>query len=358
VSLARYRPTTATSGRRPGRVVAALLVSGLLTATAVVVGPAPRAGADPVTSLRQRAAVLSQQLVLEQLQVGAAQQQVSVASARVTQDAASIARLGAQLAADRHQVASATASARAQALDDYMGAGTASAEAVALLLAGGSQARQDFAEYQSIAVGNIAVSLDRLHTAEAQLTAQQAALRHAQADDQAALDARTSALSQATALTSALAAAQAQVTGQLAAAVAQQAAAQQAAAQAALRAAWSATHTSASTRALPATPTVQAGTAPPGPPSGNLPDPALNPYLQCVVRVESGGNYGAVSPNGLYMGAFQFSQPTWNAAALAAGLPGLVGVPPNTASKAAQDTLAVTLYALDGQQPWVDGCRT
>lgn len=335
----------------------ALLVSGLLAAAAVVAGPAPRAGADPVTSLRQRAAVLSQQLVLEQLQVGAAQQQASVASARVAQDAASIALLDAQLAADRQQVASATAAARAQALDDYMGAGTASAEAVALLLSGGGQARQDFAEYQSIAVGNIAVSLDRLHAAEAQLTAQQAALQRAQAGDQAALDARTSALRQAKATASTLAASQAQVTGQLAAAVAQQAAAQRAAAQAAVRAAWSAAHTDASTQALPATPTVHAGAAPSGPPGANLPDPALNPFLQCVVRVESGGNYGAVSPNGLYRGAFQFSQPTWNAAALAAGLPGLVGVPPNTASKAAQDTLAVTLYALDGQRPWVDSCR-
>jgi hypothetical protein len=82
----------------------------------------------------------------------------------------------------------------------------------------------------------------------------------------------------------------------------------------------------------------------------------LNPFLQCVVQHESGGNYGAVSPNGQYMGAFQFSQPTWDTAAQAAGRPDLVGVPPNQASKADQDTMAVTLYSLDGKQPWVDGC--
>jgi hypothetical protein len=343
--------------------VPALLVSGLLAATAVVAAPAPRAGADPVTSLRQRATVLSQQLVLEQLQVGVARQQASVASARLAQDAASIARLDAQLAADRQQVASATAAARAQALDDYMGAGTASAEALALMLSGGGQAQQDFTEYQSIAVGNIAVSLDRLHAAESELIAQQAVLQSVQASDQAALDARTNALRQAKADASALAASQAQVTGQLAAAVAQQAAAQRAAAQIALQAAQAAQaarRAAIGTRAgAPAGPPASAPVAsgPSGPPGANLPDPALNPYLQCVVRVESGGNYGAVSPNGLYMGAFQFSQPTWNAAALAAGLPSLVGVPPNTASKAAQDTLAVTLFALDGQQPWVDSCR-
>ena len=57
------------------------------------------------------------------------------------------------------------------------------------------------------------------------------------------------------------------------------------------------------------------------------------------------------------MGAFQFSQPTWNTAAQAAGRPDLVGVPPNLASKADQDTVAVALYALDGQQPWLgDRC--
>jgi hypothetical protein len=86
-------------------------------------------------------------------------------------------------------------------------------------------------------------------------------------------------------------------------------------------------------------------------------DPALNAYLQCVVQAESGGDYGDVSPNGQYMGAFQFSQPTWNTAAVAAGLPGLVGTPPNVASKADQDAVAVALYALDGEQPWLgDRC--
>jgi hypothetical protein len=57
------------------------------------------------------------------------------------------------------------------------------------------------------------------------------------------------------------------------------------------------------------------------------------------------------------MGAFQFSQSTWNVAAQAAGRPDLIGVPPNQASKADQDTLAVVLYSLDGQQPWLgDRC--
>jgi hypothetical protein len=57
------------------------------------------------------------------------------------------------------------------------------------------------------------------------------------------------------------------------------------------------------------------------------------------------------------MGAFQFSQPTWDTAAQDAGLTALVGVHPNVASKADQDSVAVALYALDGQQPWLgDRC--
>jgi len=60
----------------------------------------------------------------------------------------------------------------------------------------------------------------------------------------------------------------------------------------------------------------------------------------------------------MYMGAFQFSQATWNMAATAAGRPDLVGVAPDVASKADQDAMAVALYDLDGEHPWFDPCRS
>ena len=85
--------------------------------------------------------------------------------------------------------------------------------------------------------------------------------------------------------------------------------------------------------------------------------PRAPPFLQCVLRVESGGNYGAVSPGGMYMGGFQFSQLTWNEAAQLAGMPQLINVPPNQATPAQQDDLAIALYQADGQQPWDDSCR-
>ena len=166
------------------------------------------------------------------------------------------------------------------------------------------------------------------------------------------------------------------MTGQLAGAVAAQQAAQARAAAAAVASTPKVASHPTTTATIPATtqvtgtstggtstsPPTSAPTAPSsggtdGDPYPSLPDPALNGFLTCVVQAESGGNYGVVSPNGLYMGAFQFSQSTWNTAAQAAGLGLLVGVPPNMATRAEQDTVAVTLFNLDGQQPWLgDRC--
>ena len=87
-------------------------------------------------------------------------------------------------------------------------------------------------------------------------------------------------------------------------------------------------------------------------------DPSLPPFLQCVLQAESGGNYDAVSPGGTYMGGFQFSQATWNEAAELAGMPQLINVPPNEATPAEQDDLAIALYDADGEQSWNDSCRT
>ncbi len=76
------------------------------------------------------------------------------------------------------------------------------------------------------------------------------------------------------------------------------------------------------------------------------------------MQAESGGNYGAVSPGGTYMGGFQFSQATWNEAAQLAGMPQLINVPPNEATPAEQDDLAIALYEADGGQSWNDSCPT
>lgn len=74
--------------------------------------------------------------------------------------------------------------------------------------------------------------------------------------------------------------------------------------------------------------------------SGCLPTAAhLAPLRQC----ESHGNYRAVSRSGAYMGAYQFSQSTWDATARRVD-PDWVGVRPHRAPAWEQDRMALALW--------------
>ena len=212
-------------------------------------------------------------------------------------------------------------------------------------------------EYATITIGNLSEAVDKLHSAQRSAQGTLQVLVSQSDRDRAEQTAQANYLAQSTSTVSQMESVQAEVTGQLAQAVAQQNAALGRAAAAAV-----ATAQKSTVQKSGGTPAKSGGTAPASSPapvvaSVSTTDPALNPFLQCVVQAESGGNYQAVSPNGLYMGAFQFSQGTWNYAAQAAGLGSLVGVPPNRATKPEQDTVAVALYALDGERPWLgDRC--
>jgi hypothetical protein len=312
-------------------------------------------------------------LVEEQLQMDAYQQQYSVISARVAADSAAIVQASSEIEQDQHQIGAKTALVRAQAIRSYMDFGTGTSGPDAALFGGGEETTQAASEYSSIAVGNITTAVDQLHTAQAALQSDQAALRQQQDRDRADQSNQAIVLGQANNSADHLEALHSQVTGQLASAVATQAAAQTAAAEAAVAAAQktaarpsstksptttvvAVVPTTAGTTAAPTpAPTPAAPVAPPAG-GGGVTDPALNSFLQCVVQAESGGDYSINTGNG-YFGAFQFSQSTWNFAAQAAGLSYLVGVLPSSATKAEQDTVAVALYALDGDQPWLgDRC--
>ncbi len=333
-----------------------MLFSALVVLSSLgLVEHARAAGADSIADLKAQATTVSEQLVQQELEVGAYQQQYSVLSARVAADSQAVAQTDAQITADQQQISAKTDAVRHQAINSYMNYGSGGSSAVGTMFNGSQETVQAASEYTSIAVGNITSAVDELHTAETSLEAHESALRQQQTQDQADQSRQSTALDQANSTATHLASLQGQVTGQLAAAVSAQQAVEAAAATSAVAAA---THTAG--RPAPTAsgnaPGNAAGPAP-APPAGGGSDPALNPFLQCVVQAESGGNYGAVSPNGMYMGAFQFSQSTWNSAAQAAGRPDLIGVPPNLASKADQDTLAVVLYSLDGGQPWLgDRC--
>jgi hypothetical protein len=332
------------------------------------------AGADQVATLKAQATAVSEKLVQEQLQIGASQQQYSVASAKTAAEGQAIDQISQQISQDQRQISARRAQVRTQAIRSYVDSDAGPSSMDTALFTGDEETAQVASEYSSIAEGNINTDIDELRTAQGSLQARQSALRQQQAIDQVDQSREATYLGQADDTEQQLASLQAKVTGQLAAAVAQQAASQAAAAAAAVAAAQRAaasqapvTRSSGSSAtsstatqgtAGAASGSTTTGAAPVGT-STDVADPSLNSFLQCVVQAESGGNYGAVSPNGLYMGAFQFSQSTWNSAAAAAGLSGLVGVAPNTASKADQDAVAVALYALDGQQPWLgDRCAS
>ena len=87
--------------------------------------------------------------------------------------------------------------------------------------------------------------------------------------------------------------------------------------------------------------------------------PSQDAFLRCTRAHESdsAGGYRAISPDGVYRGAYQFLRSTWNNVARAAGRADLVGVDPAAASPADQDQLALFLFRHAGAGPWGGRCR-
>lgn len=342
--------------RRGRRRVAALaaaascsLVAAASLSTTLIPCAAP-AAADQVSGLQARAAQLSSAMLLEQLQIGGFQQQYQAAVSRAQHDAVVVDRTRAAIQRDQQKIGKDTATLSAAAVSAYE---TGDSMASVTPLFANQQTEGDQNEYGRVLAGTLSVAEDRLRTDRQALRAHEASLEQVQAQDGAAQAQAQSVLQQSQSTEQQLQQQSAEVNGQLAVAVAQQQAQQAAAAAAAVAAA----QTKAASAAASQRAQVEVG-ATPADPSTATADPALNPFLQCVVQAESGGDYQAVSPDGQYMGAFQFSQSTWNEAALLAGQPELVGVPPNQATPAQQDELAVALYNADGSQPWYDPCTS
>lgn len=93
----------------------------------------------------------------------------------------------------------------------------------------------------------------------------------------------------------------------------------------------------------PAAKTVAYGTPYPAP-SAEL----LAELRQC----EATGAYAAVSPNGIYRGAYQFDRRTWDDLHRRHGLDYLVGVDPDLVYPTEQDRAAILLWLERGPKPW------
>jgi len=336
----------------------------LVTAiTATVVAPTGPAAADQVSNLKAQATQIAQDLVLEQLQIGAYQQHYDVDIAKVQRDEAVIGSTEDQIQADIGRVRRDRKRLQSEVVSAYINLDPEVTGTEALFE--NQKEAPARAEYEEVASGDIALTIAALHTDENGLRTERATLEQQEAWDQAITNQEATLANAARQTEVQLASKQSEITGQLAVAVAQQQAAQAAAAAAAVRAAQAAatsptspaasrTPTSTTQPAPSATSTAAQGSAA----STSSGDPSLPPFLQCVLQAESGGNYGAVSPGGTYMGGFQFSQATWNEAAQLAGMPQLINVPPNEATPADQDDLAIALYEADGGQSWNDSCPT
>lgn len=331
----------------PARIICRLVAALLLGAC--VVQPvllASRAGASSLTdSLQAEAAQLSQQLVQEQLQVNTLEHQYELDSITIYQDAAAIAVVRHQIDNDQLRVHTDRVRLSEEAVSAYVNAGSSALNPTLSLFETNRQALGSRSEYENVAIGNTTVTLAALHTDQVRLDQAEAELTIRAGQDRAAQAAAASDLGRAQQVTAQLSSQQAMVNGQLAEAIAAERALEAAAAAATRQAA-----------AAAATRQAEAASVGTPAPAVALSDPPLPPFLQCALQVESSGNYQAVSPNGQYMGGFQFLQSTWNLAAQLAGLPQLIGVPPNQASKAEQDTLAVALYNAEGERPWLGDC--
>jgi peptidoglycan hydrolase CwlO-like protein len=334
----------------------------LVTAiTATVVVPRGPVAADQVSDLQAKATQVAKDLVLQQLQVDTYQQQYGADVTKVQQDEAAIGSTESQIQSDTNRVSRDRKRLQSEAVWAYIHLG-GDASGTPTIFENQTVAPTR-AEYEDVASGDIALTIDSVHIDENRLRAERATLAQQKAEDQATTNQEASLTNAARQTAASLTAQQSEITGQLAVAVAQQQAAQAAAAQTAIRAAQAkaaAAATATPSRAPSTSSTVPQASGTSGTVTSSTPtaDPQLPPFLQCVLQAESGGDYQAVSPDGQYMGGFQFSQPTWNEAAQLAGMPQLINVPPNEATPAQQDDLAIALYNADGEQPWNDSCAS
>lgn len=116
------------------------------------------------------------------------------------------------------------------------------------------------------------------------------------------------------------------------------------------------TTTTAAPKVAAKAPTTTTTAAPAPAPPGLTPTPSEASFLACVRQRESRGDYTAVDPSGTFMGAYQIYQGGWDAVARSIGRSDLVGVRPNRAAPADQDTIALAMLRQYGKSPWGGAC--
>ena len=206
----------------------------LVTAiTATVVVTPGTVAADQVSDLKAQAAQIAQDLVLEQLQIGADQQEYEVDGAKVQQDQAEIGSTQDQIQSDALRVSRDRKRLQAEAVSAYVNMDPSDG----VLFEGNQSDAFAKAEYEDVTSGDTELTINALHTDENGLSAERATLSQQEAQDQATTNQEATRASAARQTQGELNAKQSEITGQLVAAVSQQQAVQAAAAAKAVRAA-------------------------------------------------------------------------------------------------------------------------
>jgi cell wall-associated NlpC family hydrolase len=241
-----------------------------LLASVVPMVTAGGAGADQMSTLQAKANQIEQEITTDTQQIGILGQRYDLAMSEVQQLQGEIAATKSQIASDQRRVSIDKAHLRQVAIDSYISEGTIGQ--VNPLFAGNQRTYTERLEYGKVATGNLDVVVATLHSAEAALSSAESNLvsqqSQAQAEANAATQARLAAQNQQTQLDAALS----QVKGQIGALVAQEQAAAAAAEAARTQAVLAAARSSQSAPSQGSAPisggSSPQGSVPPPPPSG------------------------------------------------------------------------------------------
>lgn len=190
------------------------LVWTVVTVMTMVLVPAARpAGADALSSAKAQAAQLSAEIAADSARLDVLAQQYDDAQQQVQTLSVKLAALQHTIDQTRQQVGTDRLALRQAALDAYVqGSTTTGLDGV---FSSGAEQASTAQEYRSVATGNLQGTLDRLHHAQAALTAQQTQLQTTEHQAQTAAAAAVKARQQAQATQAAETAALSQVNGQI-----------------------------------------------------------------------------------------------------------------------------------------------
>jgi peptidoglycan DL-endopeptidase CwlO len=161
------------------RVFTVLALAASLGITSAVISSSRPAGADQLSDAKAQAAAITAKLQSIQVQERSLSGQVQSADYHLSQLQGEITANQRQVAQDQVEVNKDQSQLRTQAISDYTSSGTSNQ--VTQMFSSDPNTTGIRSEYSSIATGNVTTTIDKLHTAQAQLQATQAALQQQQA---------------------------------------------------------------------------------------------------------------------------------------------------------------------------------